>query len=218
MGFSCANCRNEDFKQASSALSRHVAGREFKKVVSFRQCTSCKAKYYTGEDLARFDLAVAINLANGAVIDAEALRFMRKATGLQAKEFADLLGVRPETVSRWESGKAGIDRATYAVLQQFLLDRLAGSAQTAKRLRVLMHPKRLKKETFVDDVMLATMIDMFSNPNGVSWMKGVDAHWIDPLIKRRFLLPPDPARGRPFHVITDTGREFADRVLNRRAA
>ena len=37
------------------------------------------------------------------------IRFLRKALGLKAKEFAKLIGITPETVSRWESGQtAGI--------------------------------------------------------------------------------------------------------------
>jgi DNA-binding transcriptional regulator YiaG len=218
MAFSCANCRNQGFREASAALSRHVAGRELRMILPFRACTSCGAKYYATQDLARFDLAAAVALASAAIVEPEALKFMRKATGLRAAELADLLAVRPETISRWESGKAKIDRAAYATLRQLLLDRLVGGDATQAGLRLLMHPRDLPKGNLLEDETLARIIDRFGNPNGVRWMTSVDPFWIDRLIHRKFLRPPDVARRRRFHEITDAGREFADRVLKRTAA
>lgn len=214
MRTACVNCRNEKFKETFGDLSRHVAGREFKAMLPSRKCTSCGVKYYASEDLARFDLMVAITLAHAAVNEPEALKFMRKVTGLQAKQFADLLGVRPETVSRWESGRAGIDRATYALLQQFLLDRLEGSSATQRRLRIMMHPKKLPKIIPAEDVTLAGIIDRFSDPDGLRYIAGVDAYLIERLLERKFLkLHP-----RQVYEVTNPGREFKNRVLGQRAA
>ena len=39
----------------------------------------------------------------------EALKFMRRVTGLNGKEFAEPLEVRPETVSRWEKHKGPLE-------------------------------------------------------------------------------------------------------------
>ena len=70
---------------------------------------------------------------------------MRKVTGLQGKEFAELLAVRPETVSRWEQGKRPIDRATYAIIRQLVSERARGVTATTDYLRSLRRPKRLPK-------------------------------------------------------------------------
>lgn len=215
---SCVSCNGTKFKQTTAELKRHVAGRPFAGKLPARECTSCGMRYYDGPDLARFDLAVAITLANAAVTEPEALKFMRKSTERRAKEFAELLGVRPETVSRWESGKAGIDRATYAVIQQLLIDRLAGSSTMEKTLKVLMHPKKLTKTTPAEDVALATIIDRFGEPDGIAWVQGLDAYWVDRLVERNLLSPPDHRHGQRHHQITDAGRKFAARVLHRRAA
>ncbi len=215
---SCVNCRGTKFKQTTAELKRHVAGRVFTGKLPARECSSCGMRYYDSPDLGRFDLAVAITLANAGVTEPEALKFMRKASGRRSKEFAELLGVRPETVSRWESGKAGIDRATYAVIQQLLLDRLAGSSTMERSLRVLMHPKKLSKAAPVEDVALASILDRFGEPDGMVWIKGVDPYWVNRLVERRLLLPPSPTRGRSHHQITEEGKTFADRVLHRTAA
>lgn len=218
MAFGCVNCGNNRFKQTSAIVSRHVAGHEFQSVLPARECGSCGMKYYASDDLARFELATAITIANAALQVPDALKFMRKVTGLQAKQFANLLGVRPETVSRWESGKTPVDRATYAVLQQFLLDRLAGSSATEKGLRVLMRPRRLQKRVVAEDVALAKILDRFGDRDGPRWMGDVEPYWIDRLVQRRFLKTLDRRiRGRDYDI-TDAGREFAERVLNGRRA
>lgn len=219
MAFVCVNCGNNRSKATSAVVSRHIAGHEFQSTLPALECTSCGMNYYTSNELARFELDTAITIANAGLQAPEAVRFMRKVTGLQAKQFADLLGVRPETVSRWESGKTPVDRATYAVLQQVLLDRLPGSSPMEKRLRFLMRPRRLQKRVIAEDAPLAMILDrVFGDPDGQAWLGKVESYRIERLIERRFLKPLDrPILGRK-HDITNLGREFADRVLDRRHA
>lgn len=50
---------------------------------------------------------------------------MRKAAGFRAVEVADLFGVRPETISRWEHGEAEIPRtAAFALAELYKHPRL----------------------------------------------------------------------------------------------
>jgi putative zinc finger/helix-turn-helix YgiT family protein len=213
----CTSCGGGKFKQSFAVLTRHVSGHAFKATLPGRVCSACGTKFFASSDLAEFDLMVATTLAHSAVADAEALKFMRKTTGLQAKQFAQLLGVRPETVSRWESGKTGIDRATYALLQQLVLDQIEGRPTTQERLRVMMHPRKLPKVIAAEDVTLAEVVDRLSNPNGIAYIEGVKKSHpflIERLVERRFLKP----HPRQIYSVTDSGREFADRVLGRRAA
>lgn len=65
----------------------------------------------------------------------DALRWLRKAAALRANELAGLLGVAPETVSRWEHGTRTIDRAALALVASLALDALDGVTTTRDRLR-----------------------------------------------------------------------------------
>jgi DNA-binding transcriptional regulator YiaG len=124
---------------------RHVAGHEFAADLRAGVCTACGASYFDDVVVGQFDVLVAARLAEAGVTEPEALKFMRKVTGLQGKEFAELLAVRPETVSRWEQGRRPIDRATYAVIRQLVLERALGLTATTDYLRSLRRPKRLPK-------------------------------------------------------------------------
>jgi putative zinc finger/helix-turn-helix YgiT family protein len=140
----CPNC-NASLRRKTIERTRHVAGHAFKASLPALVCASCGETYFADEDVASFDLHVAATLARAGITDAEALKFMRRATGLNGKEFADLLAVRPETVSRWEQGRRPIDRSTYAIIHQLVFDRLRGTSATADWLRSLRKPKRLPK-------------------------------------------------------------------------
>ncbi len=142
---SCVNCQGTKFQRTTAELKRHVRARVFAGKLPAQECSSCGMRYYAGPDLARFDLAVALALVNAGVTESEALRFMRKVTGLNGKEFAELLEVRPETVSRWEQDKRPIDRASYAIIRQLLADRLHGVTEMADYLRSLHKPPRLPR-------------------------------------------------------------------------
>jgi hypothetical protein len=125
--------------------TRHVGPYAFSGRVPGLVCKKCKESYIEGVDLAAFELRVAVVLADAGVASPEVLRYLRKAMGLLGKEFAQILGVRPETVSRWEAG-GSIDRATYAVIRQILHDRLQGKTEMADYLRSLKKPKPLPRE------------------------------------------------------------------------
>lgn len=124
---------------------RHVAGHVFTADLPSRVCAACGTSYFDDITVGQFDALVAATLAEAGITEPEALKFMRKVTGLQGKEFADLLAVRPETVSRWEQGKRPIDRATYAIIRQLVAERARGVTATTDYLRSLRQPKRLPK-------------------------------------------------------------------------
>lgn len=142
----CPNCGANKLQKRNVERSRHVAGHAFTAHLPARVCAACKVAFFADEPVGAFDMLVAAHLAEAGVTSAEALRFMRKSTGMLGKEFAALLDVRPETVSRWEQGKRRIDRATYAIIRQLIWDRLLGKSTTADYLRSLHRPRRLPKK------------------------------------------------------------------------
>ena len=149
----CPNCDSTKLSRATVRRVRHVAGHAFEAKLPAQKCGACGESYFADADVEAFDLLVAARLAGSGVTHAEALQFMRKATGLRSKEFAELLEVRPETVSRWEQAKRPIDRATFAIIHQLIQDRLHGSTATADFLRSLHRPRRLPRQVrlSVDD-------------------------------------------------------------------
>jgi len=141
----CPNCGAAGLKSQTLERRRHVAGHVFTAKLPARVCAACGVSYFDDRVVAEFDALVAAELVEAGITTPEALKFIRKVTGLQGKEFAELLGVRPETVSRWEQGKRPIDRATYAVVRQLLHERARGVTATTDYLRSLHKPKRLPK-------------------------------------------------------------------------
>ncbi|MBI4518617.1 MAG: helix-turn-helix domain-containing protein [Deltaproteobacteria bacterium] len=141
----CPNCGAARTEPQRIRRERHVAGHVFTADLPARVCAGCATTYFDDLVVSQFDALVAARLAEAGVTEPEALKFMRKGTGLQAKEFAELLAVRPETVSRWEQGKRPIDRATYAVMRQLVYEWARGVTATRDYLRSLCRPKRLPK-------------------------------------------------------------------------
>jgi len=99
--------------------------------VPHEACSTCGERYLAAGDLERLELAAAVELARIGRRTGSALRFMRKALGFRAKELAELLGVAPETFSRWETGDREPDAHAFALVGGLAADRLEGSERTA---------------------------------------------------------------------------------------
>ena len=108
------------------------------------RCPKCKEVYLDGPALVRFELEVAWELARLGTRSGEAVRFMRKAIGLTARALAALLGVAPETVSRWETGQRTVDTPTFAVLGRLVGDKIVGSRETTDLLEAQLAPSKEK--------------------------------------------------------------------------
>lgn len=79
------------------------------------------------------DLVIAVAISRDDA-SSDGLRFLRKALSMKAAELAALFGVRPESVSRWETGKAPIDRATWMALSGLVRDAANVPDQVANTL------------------------------------------------------------------------------------
>jgi len=112
-----------------------------------RRCASCGAVRFGADSLTAFELRVAVELAKTGVSTCEALRFMRKALQLRAVDLAALLGVTPETVSRWETGKLSLEHRALALLGSLVVEKSEGRTSTLDRLRALLEPKPLNQTT-----------------------------------------------------------------------
>lgn len=102
-----------------------------------RRCTGCGEVKVDREAVWRAHLAVACALADRGVQTGDALRHMRNALGLRAADLAHLLGVTPETISHWETGRLPPTRAAFVAVAAMVDDVRAGRTTTRDRLGVL---------------------------------------------------------------------------------
>ena len=112
----------------------NVGGAVFSADVRALVCAKCGEELTDGAAMVRREIDAAVVLT-GYKPSADAIRFFRSVLGLKAKDFADLVGVAAETVSRWENGVREIDAAAWAHLCSMVLDKSAGTTTTIDRLR-----------------------------------------------------------------------------------
>lgn len=133
----CIQCKSGVTEASSVNDEIRIGGYVFKTEMPAERCTKCGETYIAGPDLERFDLLVARALATQGVISGATFRFMRKALAMRAADLGNLLGVRPETISRWETEKGPVDPCAFATLGGMVIDRLAGNTSTVDRLMAL---------------------------------------------------------------------------------
>lgn len=117
------------------------------------RCGKCEQIHYRGEDLARAELAVADRILRTGLGAGGAFKFVRKALGYRATDLSQMLGVRPETISRWENDRpkdAEIDRSAWVTLAGLVSDALRGRDDTKQLLGALVEPKRPKEPLNLD--------------------------------------------------------------------
>jgi len=142
----CSQCRKRAVKKSKVADCIKIAGHKFcsNDIAGFR-CTNCGAEYLTHEGLNGFERRVAEYLVKAGEQSGEAIKFMRKVIGLKAIDFAKMLNVTPETISRWENKQRLIDRAALVVLQSLVRDALEGTNRTVQILTATATPARIPK-------------------------------------------------------------------------
>lgn len=76
--------------------------------VEIRTCTRCGEREVVIPKVARLHQLIARALIRQpGILQPESVRFLRKWLGLSSAGFAQLMGVRSETVSRWENKSGG---------------------------------------------------------------------------------------------------------------
>lgn len=149
-GRCCACGRGElrdDVQRVSVALPR--CGVVASVAAPARRCSGCGELRVDGEVLARAHLSVGCALADRGIHGGDVLRHLRRALGLRAADLARLLGITPETVSHWETGKAPPARAAFATLAAMAEEALAGRTTTRDRLELLCEERRFPRRIAV---------------------------------------------------------------------
>lgn len=133
----CVYCRDSALEDTIVEDEIRIGAHVFKTSMPAQRCPRCGETYISGQSLERFDLLVSRALADQGVVNGAAFKFIRKALGLRAADLADLLGVRPETISRWENDKVPVDVCAFTAVGSLVVDRLQGQDSTLRRLRAL---------------------------------------------------------------------------------
>ena len=104
----CPNCKKENgfrtFEGPVKVRGVNVTGRGV-------QCGACGEIIFSAAELEAQETAAAALFVKRGIRTGEEFKLVRKVAQLKANEVADLLAVRPETVSRWERGEVEIPRA-----------------------------------------------------------------------------------------------------------
>jgi putative zinc finger/helix-turn-helix YgiT family protein len=147
----CVRCSTTaPLSERMSQLTREVAGHLFVAFVPARVCPSCGEIYFETKVIERFELHVALRLADAGIVTGDAIRFMRKALRMQANTLAELVDVAPETVSRWEGDKRAVSRGASAILIALVRDAFEGRSSTLEGLKRLQEPKPLARTVQID--------------------------------------------------------------------
>lgn len=113
----CPTCRKDNTLKAwEGTITRmgvEIAARG-------ERCSSCGEQLFDYEEAGRQERALVTALVERGVRTGPEFALVRKAAGLRGVEVAELFGVRPETISRWEHGETEIPRtAAYALGQLY---------------------------------------------------------------------------------------------------
>lgn len=114
----CPSCKKDTMRPWTGMITR--MGLEIE--AAGRRCGSCGETIFEGDEVQRQEREIAAVLVARGVRTAAEFKFVRKVAGFRANEIAELLGVRPETVSRWERGEAEVPRSAAFALGE-LFDR-----------------------------------------------------------------------------------------------
>lgn len=128
-----------------TTIQRKVAGRTY--IVEVPAKVSADGEVVVnGRDLANAELSIAAAIAGEGPVLGETFSWMRRAIGVQAKALAEMLDVRPESVSRWERGERPMDRAAWLLLAEAVLDRAGKRVpplELMAKIAATTHPPRM---------------------------------------------------------------------------
>ena len=136
----CEACGRGSLRKAIETLSVTLprCGVVVRIVAPAHRCPACGEVHVEARRRARSPISPSARaLADGGVDTGDALRHLRKALGLRAADSARLLGVTPETISHWETGRAGPTRAAFVAVAAMVEEAMGGRSTTRDRLERL---------------------------------------------------------------------------------
>lgn len=118
-----------------------VGERTFSAALPAERCPSCGEIYTDARGHNFLARSVARFLIEAGEVSGPVFRFFRHTLGMTGASLAALLGVAPDTVSRWERGERDVDRLAWATVAGLVLDELEERSQTRYLLEAIGTPK-----------------------------------------------------------------------------
>jgi transcriptional regulator with XRE-family HTH domain len=112
----CPICKSTRLRMEGVPRVLNVGGAEVSGTVDAVVCRECGEHFIPAFEIRRFELQTVAALIDAGWFHPEVLRFARRAFGFTGRAFAELMAVAPETVSRWEHGRAEIPRSVFLFL------------------------------------------------------------------------------------------------------
>lgn len=137
----CIRCGSTGFDRVSERQSMTLDERTFSGDVPADRCRKCGETYFRSVDIGLWEKAIVRAITAGPP-GPQSASFARRAVGMQAKDLAELLGVTPETISRWENARRPMDTPTWLALGSLVLDKLEGRSEVIDRARAIRRPAR----------------------------------------------------------------------------
>jgi hypothetical protein len=139
----CPTCKGTRWKHGTAPHSACVGGITFKAVLCAQTCRTCEERVVVLTELGRFEMQVAMVLADEGARTGDAVRAMRRAIGLRPSTFAKLVGAPSAQIEQWERSSRLAPPTLVAVLGAMVGDYASRSSTTVNRLRTLRNgPQR----------------------------------------------------------------------------
>ncbi|MEY4515558.1 MAG: hypothetical protein RLZZ450_7680 [Pseudomonadota bacterium] len=138
----CVKCGGKRSKKGKVAHAVTISGVKINGDLAGEICSACGEDQVDLAELESFELRAAAALAVHGVCTGEAFKFMRKALGMRATDVGAVLGVTPETVSRWETGQRDVDRHVFAMLGEIAIAVAEGRPSPVERFKALASADR----------------------------------------------------------------------------
>lgn len=141
----CARCGGTDLRPMEHVNRVEIGERTYSGRVAAFRCGKCGAEIVSAAELLAHERAVARYVADHGPFDGPGFAYLRVQLALQGTDLAELLDVRAETISRWENGRAPVDRNAWLVVGDMVRDLASGRDDTKRRIAALASPPKAKR-------------------------------------------------------------------------
>ena len=153
----CVSCGSAGpFEAAFEDVSVRVGERTFTGPVGAKRCQNCGETYTDASGHVALSRRVALALIDAGDVSGPTFRFFRHTLGLTGAALASLLGVAPDTVSRWERGERGVDPLAWVTVAGLVLDELEDRPSTRRVLEAVQSGPPLAKAVRLEPALPAS--------------------------------------------------------------